>query len=380
MTERVEFAVIGGGLLGLSTARALGRRGHEVLLLERDTIGNARAGSKGSARIFRFGYDDPFYVRMALAALPMWRELEEESGRKLLSVTGQLSFGESLDLLRAAMASAGAPFEDLDRTEVARRVPALHVGAPAVFESGSGVLAADRCLAALRHASDESKVVVTEGCRVVSLEEVDGLVHLETDNGTVTASVAVVCAGHWSADLLVSAGIELHLAPTLEQVAYLSPVTGNDAEVPVFIERGDASRPWIYGLPAGSPGLLKVALHGAGVVAHPDDSPLDPEPRLLADLVEQCARLLPTHHPVPVSTERCFYDSSEDGDFVIDRLGGVVIGAGTSGHGFKFGPLLGELLADLATGAPPRVELERFNARRPSVAAKREGKPGMTRR
>ena len=380
MTEHVEFAIVGGGLLGLSTARALGRRGHEVLLLERDTVGNDRAGSKGSARIFRFGYDDPFYVQMALAALPMWRELEEESGRELLSVTGQLSFGESLDLLRAAMTSAGAPFEDLDRIEVARRVPALHTDAPAVFEPGSGVLAADRCLAALRHASEASKVVVTEGCRVTSLGDADGLVHLETHDGTVTASVAVVCAGHWSADLLASAGIELHLLPTLEQVAYLSPVTGHDAEVPVFIERGDASRPWVYGLPAGSPGLLKVALHGAGMVAHPDDSPLDPEPRLLADLVDQCARLLPTHHQVPVTTERCFYDSSEDGDFVIDRLGRVVIGAGTTGHGFKFGPLLGELLADLATGAPSRLDLERFSARRPSVASKPGGKVRMTRR
>ena len=202
MTEQVEFAVVGGGLLGLATARALGRRGKEVLLLERDTVGNERAGSKGSARIFRFGYDEPFYVKLAMDALPMWRELEDESGRALLSVTGQLSFGESLDLLRAAMSAAGAPFEDLDSAKAERRVPELRIDGPALYEPGSGVLAADHCLDALRHVSLASGVEVTEGRRVTSLTEADGVVHLETDAGRVSASVAVVCAGHWSAELL----------------------------------------------------------------------------------------------------------------------------------------------------------------------------------
>jgi sarcosine oxidase len=380
MSEEREFAVIGGGVVGLATARALGQRGRDVLLIERDAIGNERAGSKGTARIFRFGYDDPFYVDLALSALPLWRELEEETGRDLLSVTGQLSFGESLGLLAKAMTEAGAPFELLDRQEVERRVPALNVGAGALFEPQSGVLAADHCLSALRHSSEGLGVEVREGSRVTCLEQNGDRVHLQTEAGIISASVAIVCAGHWSADLLEDAGINLHLVPSLEQVAYLSPVTGRDAEVPIFIERGEETRPWVYGLPAGSPGLLKVALHGAGAIADPDNSPLDPDPRLLAELIDQCARLLPEHHEVPVTTERCFYDSSSDGDFVVDRVGQVVIGAGTSGHGFKFGPLLGELLADLATGSPPRVELDRFSARRRAVAQKPSGAHVVTRR
>ena len=192
-----------------------------------------------------------------------------------------------------------------------------------------------------------------------------------TGAGTVTSSVAVVCAGHWTSGLLESAGLGVRLVPTLEQVAYLAPVSGRQSDVPVFIERAS---PWVYGLPAGVPGLLKVAMHGAGPVAHPDDSPLDPDPALLARLAEHTARLLPAHHVEPVSTERCFYDSTADGDFVLDRVGRVVIGAGTTGHGFKFGPLLGELLADLATGGPPqidmaKIDMARFSACRPAVAA-----------
>ena len=364
--------MVGGGLLGLATARELGRRGrgHEVLLLESSTVGHPRAGSKGTARVFRLGYDDPLYVAMARTAKPMWEELEAESGRTILSVTGQLSFGGGLDALAAAMTVAGAPFEKLDAAEASRRVPAIQAGGPALFETDSGVLAADHCLAAMRHSAESAGAEVRENTPVISISDEGSRVRIETGSesgsATVSASVAVVCAGHCTSGLLKSAGMGLRLTPTLEQVAYLAPVTGRQSDVPVFIER---SSPWVYGLPAGVPGLLKVALHGAGPVADPDDSPLDPDPALLAQLAENSARLLPSYHVEPVSTERCFYDSTADGDFVLDRVGNVVIGAGTTGHGFKFGPLLGEVLADLATGATSRVDLERFSARRASVAA-----------
>ena len=70
-------------------------------------------------------------------------------------------------------------------------------------------------------------------------------------------------------------------------------------------------------------------------------------------------RVQPGVAPEPVPTERCLYDNSPDGDFVVDRVGRIVIGSGTSGHGFKFAPLLGEMLADLATGVPHADELGR---------------------
>ena len=84
-------------------------------------------------------------------------------------------------------------------------------------------------------------------------------------------------------------------------------------------------------------------------------------------------RLLPTLDPEPVATERCVYDNSADTDFVLDRVGRIVVGCGTSGHAFKFGPLLGELLADLAEGADPPVDLRRFGLDRDPGAAVRAG-------
>jgi sarcosine oxidase len=135
--------------------------------------------------------------------------------------------------------------------------------------------------------------------------------------------------------------------------------------LPIFIEWGPHM---IYGLPVLGAGAhectYKVSHHTSGTWLE-DFDPLDPtpwddDPGLLACLTDAVRRLLPALDPEPFATERCVYDNSADGDFVLDRVGRVVVGCGTSGHGFKFGPLLGDILADLAEDRTPLVDLTRF--------------------
>jgi sarcosine oxidase len=347
-----RVVVVGAGVLGLSAARALARRGREVVVLEKDTVGHRRSGSKGSARIFRLGYDDPGYVRLAMEAQRLWRELEAEVGTTLLTTTGQVTVGDDLDVLAGAMESAGAPCRMLAPGDVAECFPAMLVPAAALFEPESGVIAADVCLAALR---DVSGVEVREHTRVRRLDDTGDGVRVVVESGDeveeLGAATVVVSAGPWTGQLVAGVGVDVRPSATLEQVAYLAPVAGSVDEMPVFVER---RRPWFYGLPIRSSGVMKVSFHGGGPVVGPDD--LDryetegPDPALGAALEASARRLLPGLVPGPVATERCVYDNSPDGDFVLDRVGNVVIGAGTSGHGFKFAPLIGEVLADLATG------------------------------
>ena len=124
--------------------------------------------------------------------------------------------------------------------------------------------------------------------------------------------------------------------------------------------------------PAAALATYKVSHHTPGRPALETDDPtgalpagtqdvaFDDDPALLAMLCGAVRRLLPSLDPTPVATERCVYDNSADSDFILDRVGHVVVGCGTSGHGFKFGPLLGVLLADLAEGVTPEVDLRRF--------------------
>ena len=364
--------MVGAGLLGLSAACALSLRGWAVEVLEAaDGIGHRLSGSKGDARIFRLGYLDPHYVAMAHAARTLWRELEERSDRELLHVTGQLSIGDpaSLDALIGALAAVAGAAEPLNQREAAARFPDVALSGPAVYEPQSGVLAADECLLAL---CETGRLDIRTHTNVTRLED-DGTgvsVHC-ADRPPILSDVVVDCAGPGACALLGDGAPGVGAPPSRPQVAYFraAPTSGVDpARLPVFIEWGDAM---VYGLPVVGPGprsgLFKVSHHTPGPPlrrydpAAPDDEELEADdPALVHTLTDAVGRLLPGLDPVPVSTERCVYDNSVDTDLVLDRVGNIVVGCGTSGHGFKFGPLLGELLADLAEGAAPDFDLSPF--------------------
>lgn len=351
----VEFVVVGGGLLGLAAGRALARRGKETVVLEQAAVGHARSGSKGTSRIFRYGYEDPFYVRLAMAAEPLWTELESESGEPLLVRTGQLDFGAGLEDLVAALRSCRAPVRVVTAREVERRFSSM---APrdAVEEPASGVLLADRCLAALRRGLE-----VREGRDVTRIGDDEGAVHVlvrreDGEDERYRASVAVVCAGARTGGIVGSTQMP-EQASTLEQVAYVRL----DEDLPVVIDRSGGL---LYGLPDPTRGSYKVGLHHSGPLADPRTTGTEDDSELLDRLAAATRATVPGWSGAMVGAERCLYDTTATEDFVLDRIGRVVVGCGTSGHGFKFGPLLGELLADLAiTGVLPG-ELGRFRLSR----------------
>jgi sarcosine oxidase len=337
-----DVAIIGAGLLGLAAGRALAARGHDVVVLEQAEIGHPASGSKGSCRIFRLGYPDPEYVTAARRAGELWRVLEAESGRCILLPTPQLTFGAGLRAVQEAMTAAGAPCELLTAAAAAERFPAVRVGGMALLEPESCVIAADAALDALAAGVPE----IRTGVRALRLIDDGRHVSVGTSAGAVTARTAVITAGPWSGALLAPLGVALPGRPTLEQVAYLRPA-GPTAGTPIFICHADRAP---YGLPVPDSQLYKIGIHPSGPPTDPNAQDQSADGYLLGKLSEVAARYLPGFDPEPAATERCIYDTSPDEDFVVDRIGNVVVGSGTSGHGFKFGPLFGEWLADLATG------------------------------
>jgi sarcosine oxidase len=109
--------------------------------------------------------------------------------------------------------------------------------------------------------------------------------------------------------------------------------------------------------------------HDAGPAVDPSDGPFPVDERRLAPVAAYAARRLPSVVPEVIAPETCLYSLTPDEDFILDRVGDVVVGAGFSGHGFKFGPLIGEVLADLATGEDPRLPGGRFSISRPALDA-----------
>lgn len=348
-----EFVVVGGGLLGLAAAGSLARRGREVTVLEQASVGHTAGGSHGTCRIFRLGYGDPRYVTLARRAAELWSAAEADAGDRFLHPVPHLTFGAGLAAVHEAMRAAGASSELLTAEAAVSRFPALTVGGPALLEPDSAVIAADRVLRALATAGPE----IITATRVSSVSDDGRRVTVRTPGRDYTARVVIIAAGPWTRALLAPAGITVPGQARLEQVAYLKPARPGPLP-PVFIQYGwPPPAPSPYGLPVPGTGEYKIGIHQSGPVTDPDHQDRGPDPAAVRQVAGLAAKLLPGLDPEPVRAERCVYDNSPDEDFIVDRIGNVVIGSGTSGHGFKFGPLFGEWLAGLATRsadpAPP---------------------------
>ena len=347
-------------MLGLAAANELGRRGRDVVCLEQDEVGEVRSCSKGESRLLRLSHADPFYVRLAAQAKLGWEQLEAESGRQLLVPVGVVIVGDGAGDFFSASSAGGVTVEWLAARELRDRFPEFHFDCGGLYEEGACVVLARDVLDLF---TESRSVELHEHTRVTRIRETDNGVTIEAQNRSYDCKVAIVCVGAWSGDLARQIGLIgwNRLTPSVVPVMYLRPRSGSLEGVPAFIELG-GHRSW--GVPTPTRGTYKVGLDIIGDVVDPATVSLilnDAERRKLADA---SAGLLHGFEERPLASERCMYANGPHDDFVIDRVGRIVMGAGTSAHGFKFGPVLGGLLADLAEGKEPSVSAERFSFER----------------
>jgi sarcosine oxidase len=337
-----DVVVVGAGVMGAATARSVARRGRRTLLLERFALGHKRGSSHGRSRIFRLSYPDPMYVRMAQEALPLWRALEGDAGVDLLTTTGGLDCGPGIDANAGALAACGAECEMLDGEEAARRWPGLAFPAPepVLYHPDGGYVRADDAVAACARTAAAAGAEMREGAPVTAVEAAGDRARVVVGGETIEAPVAVVTAGAWARGLLAGAGIDIPTRPTRETVSYFRI---EDGSLPTVVEW---ARPALYALPSPGQGL-KVGEHVAGPEIDPDaDGP--PSRDSIEATSAWIARRFPSAEPVAHLSETCLYTNTPDEHFILERHGPVVVGSPCSGHGFKFAPLIGERLADLA--------------------------------
>ncbi|MEQ1834546.1 MAG: N-methyl-L-tryptophan oxidase [Candidatus Eisenbacteria bacterium] len=353
--------LLGAGIHGLATAWQLARMGvPRVGLVEQFRLHHDRGSSHGAGRITRSTYSDARYVRLVRVAHEHdWPRLERESGMQLIHPADGIFFGPpdgDLEQWAAAVASAGATgVERLDPAEARRRFPAFAFpDAHAVLHDRTGgVIAAADTLMALDRRCRVEGVHVLEDTRVLALDPSTDPVVVDTDRGRLLAERVVVTAGAWVGRLLPELGTRLSVQR--QHVGYFELDTPaaeqRPGRFPVWVYLGSPASGLYYGLPEfGRPGI-KAALHG--VRAGSDDADEQPGPDPAA--IERVRTWLSHQLAVPVRAtlhaETCLYANTPDEHFIMGALPGhpqVIVGSVCSGHGFKFGPLAGRLLAELA--------------------------------
>ena len=371
-----DVVVCGLGAMGSAALHHLAARGKRALGLERFAPGHDRGSSHGLTRIIRLGYyEHPSYVPLLRRAYALWRELEAASGRKLLHVTGIAEIGPPEGaVVKGTLASSrlhGLRHETLSAAELMRRFPAFRLPPDyvAVVQPDGGFVEVEPSIAAHVALATAAGAQVRSGERVRAIEPRAGSVRIVTDRGMVEAGAAIVTAGAWTKSLLP--GLAGPLRATREVMAWFEPTdAGLFSAFPVFLL--ESRHGMHYGFPPqGGVGIgagIKVAKH------HHRNETVDPDryDRTVSAADEALIRAavadhLPAANGALLAAQTCLYTMTPDGDFLIDRVPGaenVVVASPCSGHGFKFAPVIGEILADLATAAATRHDIARFSLAR----------------
>jgi monomeric sarcosine oxidase len=355
--EPADVIVIGAGLAGSATAWALGRRGRSVVLLEAFQPGHRRGSSHGSARIFRRAYPDPLYVRLTGQAQVLWRQLADETGEELVTITGAVDYGpaRAQEKMHEILTGFGVPAELMTAGAAAERWPGMSFGPdPVMFHPDGGVVDPERAMAAMRASAAAHGAQISYGTPVLRVEAAGDGATVHTADRSWRAPTVVVAAGAWLEPLLGGHVPLPPLAVTQEEVIYFAPRA--PGPWPTFIRHDEDAT--MYGLLAGRdgqvPGAVKIGAHHHGPVTTADDRDGIVRP-VARDRASDFVRdQLPGLDPAPVGEVTCLYTSTANGDFVFDRYGPFVVCSPCSGHGAKFAPLTGEIAADLACeGASP---------------------------
>jgi len=377
MTQRYQAIVVGVGGMGSAACWRIARRGARVLGLEQADIPHSGGSSHGSTRLVRQAYHEHAdYVPLLKRAYELWRELEQVRGQSLLTITGVLHLGQRgharIAAIEASARRHAIPVESLGGQEIRERYPQFRLDdcGCGILEANGGFVSPDRVVAAQTLAALDAgaEIHAREAVRHWSVRP--GVVEVVTTRDRYEAERVVFCAGPWTTKILGDVGAPLVV--TRQTLAWTWPRRPRDFALGHFpcwtLTESDGTT--YYGFPMidDCPGL-KTARHAPGQAVDPDSVSRDITPADEAETRGALERYLPDGVGPLLALRTCLYTNSADEHFILDCHPAhpeIVLACGFSGHGFKFAPVIGEILADLAldgaTGLPAQfLGLGRFS-------------------
>lgn len=377
-TEKTGVLIVGGGVMGVCAAYWLAQRGKAVTVLESADIPNIHGASGDHLRVFRLTYgQDAFYTDMALKSMPLWLELNEAVGDKLLQQNGVIEFAtsahgyeeKSFKLLK----DLKLPVKRLEKEEVRRAYPMINSRAIkyAIFHPQGGMLWASKAVAAIAGLAQRRGAKVRPQTRVTAVlrDKKEGIKGLRDATGKIwTADQYLFAAGPGNVELLKA--YKLPIKITRQYQMYVRPPANRGRYRPEHFPVWASLEAGWYGFPLHIHGFLKMGDHKKGPVVKPGEAVAGPDSN--AAFERKCRaflkRLIPElQHFTEFEAAVCHYDNTKDDDFILDRLPDApngFVAAGFSGHGFKFAPLIGKTLAELLATGKSELNLHRFRLSR----------------
>ena len=363
----MRVIIVGGGIMGLSTAMALVRDGHRVTVFDQGAIPNPHGSSVDQHRLIRHAYGPMTgYARMIDGALAAWGRMWQALDVSCLHPTGTLVLArEDLTWAEVAvdeMKDQGIPTELLTRDGLETRYPWLDASGVelAVLIDSGGVLMAEEIVRRLARHLLMRGVTMNTHTPVIDIDPVRGTVTLE-DGSSQRADRVIIAAGPWVRDLVPSSAGRVK--PSRQVVAYLTPperLRTAWESAPMVLDIHGAGG--IYVVPPVAGSGLKVGDHSFSLKGHPgrDRVASEAEGRTLLEACRERLSDLDEYGLGEIKT--CFYTVQKEEAFIIDSIERAVLMTGFSGHGFKFGALMGEMIAGLVGGRITSDEARRLAA------------------
>jgi sarcosine oxidase len=367
-----DVIVVGLGITGVAALAELARRGVRAIGIERHAVGHDLGSSHGETRMIRLGYfEHPSYVPLLRRTYELWRGLEAATSTRLLHVTGIAEMGApDSDIVAGTLAASrmhGLPHEVLTAAEAMRRFPAFRLPDDfvCVVQPDGGFVAAETAIATLAAQARTHGAEILTHAEVQSVKSANGGVRVSTSRGDIDAKAVIAAAGPWMKQLVRG----LPLRVTRQVMTWFEapePARFAEGKFPVFLLASRHGNH--YGFPSLDGRTVKIAKH------HHFDQTVDPDrvERTVTPADEAAVRaalteFIPAADGPLAAAKTCLYTVTPDHDFIIDRLPdapNIVAVSACSGHGFKFAPVLGEVLADLATKGETSHDIGRFTLSR----------------
>jgi len=377
-----DVIVVGGGIIGTSTAYALARRGHKVLVMDQVSIPNPQGSSDDHARVFRLAHGkDAFYTDLASRTIPLWKEHERDLGEEFLTQNGVLDYACSDGRWEEAgyktLSDMRLRVERLDPKQVAERYRMVKPRCCkfAVFHPDGGMVWAKKAIEAFARGVQRSRGKLESGVRVAKVLRDKGKVTALKDSkgGFWRAEQFVFCSGAWTREVLADYGIPVSI--TRQECLYLRPPRNQGRYRPTHFPVFSFNAKGVHGFPVHVHGFLKLGLHREGPVSRAPSMPLVPDRKFEATARKFFKEFIPDLSDFAEMEGRAhYYTRTADGDFLLDRLPGLEnawVAAAFAGDGPMFAPLVGQTLSQLVSGEKPAVNLHRFRVDRLRLKIKR---------
>lgn len=387
--EFYDLIVIGGGIIGLSSAYYAASAGKKTLLLEQGVPLHDLGGSSPGTRFFRVMHSEPNLVRLAEASYALWRQIEYETESEMISPQPLLFLGErasdktvegDFSIAHLTMNKLGVPYRELQSDQIQaeysgfKKIPPNYVG---LIQNNSGIIRVETCLTGI------AKLARAKGATIVTSKKASIIPNggnrdtytVTTNSGDFQCREIVIAAGAWTNNVLSPLGVKLDLKIWQMTIGYFE-VDSAQYRYPFWYEFGrkqGENTSLFYGFPASEEIEGCVKLSADFTFDYFDDvnsCTRKPCQKILGMIAQNARARFHGINVVPRFTKTCLYSMSPDYGMIVDRLPGydrVAIFAGESGRGFKFAPILGRILCELAAGGESWFDLSEFSIKRGKI-------------